>query len=79
MRLKHWFYTVPLRLRSLFRRAQVEQELDEELRYHIERQIEEHIAKGMTRGGSALRRAARDGRRRATEGGVPRYAAREVD
>jgi predicted permease len=48
MRLKHWFYTVPLRLRSLFRRNQVEQELDEELRYHIERQIEEHIAKGMT-------------------------------
>src|SRR5215813_2348435 len=48
MRLKHWFYTVPLRLRSLFRRAQVEQELDEELRYHIERQIEEHISKGMT-------------------------------
>jgi len=48
MRLKHWFYTVPLRLRSLFRRAQIEQELDEEFRYHIERQIEEHIAKGMT-------------------------------
>jgi predicted permease len=48
MRLKHWFYTVPLRLRSLFRRRQVEQELDEELRYHLERQIEEHIAKGMT-------------------------------
>src|SRR5215813_6833958 len=48
MRLKHWFYTVPLRLRSLFRRNQVEDELDEELRYHIERQIEEHISKGMT-------------------------------
>src|SRR5262245_44257752 len=48
MRIKHWFYTAPLRLRSLFRRAQVEQELDEELRYHLERQIEEHIAKGMT-------------------------------
>src|SRR5262245_1247830 len=48
MRLKHWFYTAPLRLRSLFRRAQVEQELDEELRYHIERQTEELIAKGMT-------------------------------
>jgi predicted permease len=48
MRLIHWFYTVPLRLRSLFRRRQVEQELDEELRYHLERQIEEHIAKGMT-------------------------------
>jgi putative ABC transport system permease protein len=48
MRLKHWFYTIPLRLRSLFRRSQVEQELDEELRYHIERQTEELIAKGMT-------------------------------
>src|SRR6266545_1051683 len=48
MRLKHWFYTIPLRLRSLFRRAQVERELDEELRYHIDRQIEENIAKGMT-------------------------------
>src|SRR5262244_1217054 len=48
MRLRHWFYTVPLRLRSLFRRRQVEEELDEELRYHIERQIEENIAKGMT-------------------------------
>src|SRR5262245_11307217 len=48
MRLRHWFYTVPLRLRSLFRRNQVEQELDEELRYHLERQIEENIAKGLT-------------------------------
>src|SRR5262245_29415751 len=48
MRVKHWFYTVPLRLRSLFRRSQVEQELDEELRYHLERQIEENIARGMT-------------------------------
>jgi len=47
MRLKNWFYTVPLRLRSIFRRVQVEQELEEELRYHIERQIEELIAKGM--------------------------------
>src|SRR5262245_33371034 len=48
MRFIRWFYTAPLRLRSLFRRRQVEQELDEELRYHIERQIEEHIARGMT-------------------------------
>src|SRR5215475_14816022 len=48
MGIKHWFYTLPLRLRSLFRRSQVEQELDEELQYHIEQQIEENIAKGMT-------------------------------
>src|SRR5215813_4269777 len=48
MRFEHWLYTLPLRIRSLFRRSRVEQELDEELRYHIERQIEENIAKGMT-------------------------------
>jgi macrolide transport system ATP-binding/permease protein len=48
MRIRHWFYTAPLRLRSIFRRNQVELELDEEIRYHVERQIEENIAKGMT-------------------------------
>src|ERR1041384_198125 len=47
MRLQRWFYTLPLRLRSLLRRGQVEQELDEELRYHLERQIEENLSKGM--------------------------------
>ncbi len=45
---EHWFYTIPLRLRSLFRRRRVEQELDEELRYHLERKTEEFIAQGMT-------------------------------
>src|SRR5262249_24641256 len=48
MGIKNWFYTIPLRLRSLFRRRQVEQELDEELHHHIDRQIEEHVANGMT-------------------------------
>jgi predicted permease len=48
MRLQRWVYTVPLRLRSLFRRGRVEQELDEELRYHLERQIEVNLAQGMT-------------------------------
>src|SRR5215471_17703697 len=48
MRFEHWLYTLPLRLRSLFRRSRVEQEMDEELRYHIERRTEELIAKGMT-------------------------------
>src|SRR5437899_1541998 len=41
-----WLYTVPLRLRSLFRRSQVENDLDEELRFHLEQQIEHEIAKG---------------------------------
>ena len=47
MRLQHWFYTIPLRLRSLLRRDRVEQELDEELRYHLDQQIEENLSKGM--------------------------------
>jgi len=40
--------TLRLRLRSLFRGTLVDRELDEELQYHLERQIEEHIARGMT-------------------------------
>lgn len=48
MRLERWIYTIPLRLRSLFRRDRVEQELDEELRYHLERKTEEFFAQGMS-------------------------------
>jgi predicted permease len=44
---EHWLYTVPLRLRSLFRSKRVEQELDEELRDHLERQIEQNLARGL--------------------------------
>ena len=45
---EHWIYTIPLRLRSLFRRREADQELDEELRYHVESKTEEHITRGMT-------------------------------
>ncbi len=47
MRLEHWLYTVPLRLRSLFRRQRVEQELDEELRYHLDETTRARIDAGM--------------------------------
>ena len=47
MRLEHWLYAIPLRLRSLFRRSRVEQELDEELQYHVERKTAEFLAQGM--------------------------------
>ena len=47
MRLEHWLFTIPLRLRSLFRRAQADQELDDELRDHLERRTEECVANGM--------------------------------
>src|SRR5262249_21931885 len=38
---------VRLRLRSLLRRGRVDRELDEEIRYHIERDVEERVASGM--------------------------------
>src|SRR5260370_9371961 len=40
------FYKIRLRLRSLLQRTQVEAELDEELQYHIERRVEQEVAKG---------------------------------
>ncbi len=43
-----WIYKFPLRLRSLFRKSRVEQELSEELRFHLEKLIEERVGKGMT-------------------------------
>ena len=35
MRPEHWLFTIPLRLRSLFRWAQADQEVDDELRRRI--------------------------------------------
>ncbi|HEX5412949.1 MAG TPA: ABC transporter permease [Terriglobia bacterium] len=43
-----WIYKLPLRLRSLFRKQRVEDELNDELRFHLERLIEENIASGMS-------------------------------
>ena len=59
MRPGHWLFTIPLRLRSLFRRTQVDQELDDELRDHLEQATEEYVAKGMTQE-EARRRARLD-------------------
>src|SRR5437016_2871860 len=59
MRREHWLYTIPLRLRSLFRWSQADQELDDELRDHLERKTEEYVAKGITQE-EAHRRARLD-------------------
>jgi putative ABC transport system permease protein len=40
-------YTLPLRLRTLFRRTQVERDLEDELAFHVERQAAAHIARGV--------------------------------
>jgi macrolide transport system ATP-binding/permease protein len=37
-----------LRLRALFFKPKMEDELDEEVRFHLEREIEENIVRGMT-------------------------------
>jgi predicted permease len=38
-----------VRLRAILRRDSVERELDEELRFHLEHEIDRHVASGMTR------------------------------
>jgi predicted permease len=43
-----WVQSVSNRLRSLFRKDSVERELGSELRFHLERQVEENLAAGMT-------------------------------
>ncbi|HLW77664.1 MAG TPA: permease prefix domain 1-containing protein, partial [Bryobacteraceae bacterium] len=52
-----WIYTIPLRLRSLFRRDAVEQELDAELHDHLNHLIEQNVRSGM--GETEARHAAR--------------------
>jgi predicted permease len=47
MRPEHWLFTIPLRVRSLFRRKQADQELEDELRDHVEGKTEEYVAKGL--------------------------------
>ncbi len=48
MRFEHWWFTAPLRLKSIFRRRRVENELDEELTFHLEHKVEEGIAEGLS-------------------------------
>jgi predicted permease len=42
-----WVDVVKLRTRSLARRGRVEDELDRELRFHVEQETEEYVARGM--------------------------------
>jgi predicted permease len=42
-----WYYRLPLRLRSLFRKDEAEADLSEELQFHLQNQIDEYLAQGM--------------------------------
>src|SRR5437667_8306236 len=46
--MTRWLYKLPLRFRSLFRKQHVEKELSDELRFHLEKLIEEKVVKGVT-------------------------------
>ncbi len=46
--MMRWLCKLFLRLRSLFGKDHVEQELSEELRFHLEKLIEENVARGMS-------------------------------
>jgi macrolide transport system ATP-binding/permease protein len=48
MTFEQWLYTIPLRLRSFFRRKEVDEELKSELREHLEQQIQENLAAGLS-------------------------------
>ncbi len=48
MRIERWLYTLRPRLRALFDRNRVEQDLDDELHDYVARATEEHVARGMT-------------------------------
>jgi predicted permease len=47
MRIERWWFTARLRLRSVFDRKQVERELDEELRFHLEQKVDEGVGRGL--------------------------------
>jgi len=42
-----WYYKLPLRLRSLFRKYKTELDLSEELQFHLQNQIDENVAQGL--------------------------------
>jgi predicted permease len=48
MAVPQWFCVLLFRLRSLFSRKRMDEELNEELRDHLELQIEENLARGMS-------------------------------
>jgi predicted permease len=59
MSLNRWLSTLPLRLRSLFRREHLEEDLSEELQFHLDQKTKEYIAGGLS-AEEALHKARRE-------------------
>src|ERR671924_1303317 len=47
MRIERLLNRLPVLLRSIVRRADVDRELDEELQFHLDRHVEQLISRGM--------------------------------
>lgn len=67
-----WFYKLPLRFRSLFRKSRVEHELSDELRLHLEKLIEENVGKAMSPEEARYTALRELRRRRASQRNLPR-------
>lgn len=48
MGIPQWLYALPVRLRSFFHSGQVDEEMKEEIREHLDHQISENVARGMS-------------------------------
>jgi macrolide transport system ATP-binding/permease protein len=59
MRFEHWLYTLPLRWRSIVRRARVDRDLDDEIADHVACCVDELVARGFDRA-EALRVVRRE-------------------
>src|SRR5437660_3035970 len=42
-----WYYKLPLRFHSLFCKAKADQELNDEMQFHLQSQIDEYVAQGL--------------------------------
>ena len=62
-----WVVKLRMRMRSLFKRSVVEDELDDELRFHLEQQVAENLAQGMGPEQARQRAAATFGARQQIE------------
>ena len=48
MRPSHWWYTLPLKLKSLLQGRRADAELDEEMQFHLDHLIAEGVAEGLS-------------------------------
>jgi len=48
MKMSRWLSSLPLRMRTLFKKRATEMELDEEIRFHLERQVDALVERGFS-------------------------------